>query len=105
MLCKILVFGKMLGLITCEGCGPDSQLTCRGSAQSSISPERKLEEVEGGRVVGKEGVQVPGEGVLLTKGVVYDMAQDGVNTFGQGFIFSQANCEMSVCDDYLDNKR
>ena len=32
--------------------------------------------------MGKEGVQVPGEGVLLIKGVVYDLARDGVNTFG-----------------------
>ena len=76
-----------------------------------MSPGRKLEEVEAGRVVGKEGVQVPGAGVLLIKGVVYDMARDDVNTFGQctsaqGFILSQARCQMSVCDDnYLDNKR
>ena len=32
--------------------------------------------------MGKEGVQVPSEGVLLIKSVVYDMARDGVNTFG-----------------------
>ena len=31
--------------------------------------------------MGKEGAQVPGESVLLVKGVVYDMAGDGVNTF------------------------
>ena len=35
------------------------------------------------RVVGREGVQVPGEGVLVIKGVVRDMARDGVNFFGQ----------------------
>ena len=63
------------------------------------------------RVVGKEGVRVPDEGVLLIKSVVFDMARDGVNTFwaihnAQGFILSQARCEMSVCDDYyLDNRR
>ena len=43
--------------------------------QGSISPERKLEEVEVGRVVG--------EGVQLIKGVVCDMARDGANTLGQ----------------------
>ena len=58
-------------------------LTCCGSAQSSISPGRRPKEVEVGRVVGKEGEQVPGDGVLLIKGVVYDMARDGVNTSGQ----------------------
>ena len=44
---------------------------------------RRLKEVEVGRVVGKEGVQVPGDGVLLIIGVVYDMLRDGVNTSGQ----------------------
>ena len=58
-------------------------LTFCGSAQVSISPGRRLQEVEVGRVVGKEGVQVPGEGVLLIKNVTYDMARDGVNTLGQ----------------------
>ena len=41
--------------------------------------------------MGKEGVQVAGEGVLLTKGVVYDMARDGVNTFGQGSSLAKQN--------------
>ena len=38
--------------------------------------------VEVGRVV-VNGVQVPGEGVPLIKGVVYDMLRDGVNCFGR----------------------
>ena len=38
---------------SCKGCG------CRGSAQGSISPEKRLGEVGVGRVVGKEGVKVP----------------------------------------------
>ena len=33
--------------------------------------------------MGKEGVQVLGEGVLLIKGVTCDMARDGVTTSGQ----------------------
>ena len=45
----------------------------------SISRGRKLEEVEVGCVVGKEGVQVPGEAVPLIKGVTSDMARDGVS--------------------------
>ena len=57
--------------------------SCRGSAQGSISLERRLEEVEVGCVVGKEGVQVPGEGVLDIKGVVHDVARDDVNYFGR----------------------
>ena len=48
-----------------------------------MSPGRRLEEVEVDRVVGKEGVRVPDKGVLLIKDVVFDMARDGVNTFGQ----------------------
>ena len=48
-----------------------------------MSLEKKLEEVEVGRVVGMEGVQVPTKSVLLIKCVVSDMARDGVNTFGQ----------------------
>ena len=35
------------------------------------------------RVFGKEGVHVPGEGVLLIKGVTCDMARNGVNYFGR----------------------
>ena len=35
------------------------------------------------RVFGKEGVHVPGEGVLLIKGVKYVMARNGVNYFGR----------------------
>ena len=35
------------------------------------------------RVVGKEGVQVPGEGVLLIKVAVNDKAGHGVNHFGR----------------------
>ena len=41
-----------------------------------------MEEAEVGRVVRRERrerVQVPGAGVLLIQGVVYDMARDGVN--------------------------
>ena len=45
--------------------------------------EERLEEVEVGRVIRREGVQVPGESVLLIKGIVYDMARDGVNYFGR----------------------
>ena len=33
-------------------------LTFRGSAQGSMSPGRKFEEIEVGRIVEKEGVQV-----------------------------------------------
>ena len=33
--------------------------------------------------MGKEGVQVPVEGVLFMKSAVCDMAQDGVNYVGQ----------------------
>ena len=58
-------------------------LTSCGSARGSISPTRWLEENEVGRVVKREGVQVPGEDVLVIKGVVYDMARDCVNYFGQ----------------------
>ena len=47
------------------------------------SPERKLEEVDVGRVIVKEGAQVPSEGAPLVKGVVYDMLRDGVNHFGR----------------------
>ena len=36
-----------------------------------------------GGVVEREGVQVPSEGVPVIKGVVYDMARDGVNHFGR----------------------
>ena len=56
---------------------------CCGSAQGSISPTRRLEENDVGRVVKREGVQVPSEDVQVIKGVVYDMARDGVNYFGQ----------------------
>ena len=58
------------------------RLTSCGSAQGFVSLGRKSEEVEVGRVVGKEGAQVPGEGVPLIKGVTNDMARDGVNFFG-----------------------
>ena len=57
-------------------------------------------------MVGKERVQVPSEGVLLIKGVTYELFWATHNA--QGFILtlSQARCKMSVCDDYyLDNKR
>ena len=43
-------------------------LTRRGSAQGSISPGRKFEEIEVGRIVEKEEVQV--KVCLLVKGVV-----------------------------------
>ena len=51
--------------------------------QGFASLGRWSEEGDVCRVVGREGVQVPGEGVLVIKGVVYDMARDGVNYFGQ----------------------
>ena len=53
------------------------------SWQGSVSLERKLEEVEVGRVIVKEGVQVPCDGVLLIKRVVCDMLRDGGNCFGR----------------------
>ena len=45
--------------------------------------ERKLQEVEVGRVMDKEGVQMPGESVPPIKRVVHDMLRDGVNYFGR----------------------
>ena len=57
-------------------------LTHCGSRQGFASLERRLEEAEEGRVVRRErreGVQVPGAGVLLIQSVVFDMARDGVN--------------------------
>ena len=47
------------------------------------SRRRRLEGNEVGRVVRREGVEMPGEGVLVIKGVVRDMARDGVNYFGR----------------------
>ena len=64
------------------GSARESILTHCGSRQGFVSLERRLEEAAVGRVVRRERrerVQVPGAGVLLIQGVVYDMARDGVN--------------------------
>ena len=58
-------------------------LTSGGSWQGSVSLDWKLEEVEVGRVIVKEGMQVPSEGVPLIESVVYDMLRDGVNYFAR----------------------
>ena len=61
---------------------PDSRyspVVDRGKVQSRWKGSwRKLRLV---RVIVKERVQVPSEGVLLIKGVLYDMLHDGVNYF------------------------
>ena len=60
--------------------------------QGLVSLERRFKEVEVGRVVVKGGVQVPSEGVLVIKGVVYDMARDGVNYFGRRTMHKASSC-------------
>ena len=70
------MFCKILGLITCKGGGIKKRpiLTSCGSAHGFVSLERRLEEeIEVGRVFVKEGVQVPGDNVVLIEGVAYDM--------------------------------
>ena len=78
MLCKILVFGKMPGLVSCHsrGFGQIANTQMSWICAGSISLEKRLEEVEVGRVVGKETVQVPSGGVLLIKNAVYVMAPE-----------------------------